>query len=91
MSTEIYVGNLGLRASERELHQLFAPYGEVHSAILLSERGTGRKRGLGFVQMAHPDADKAIAALNGRRIDGLKLRVSEAKAANGPSSSKSRS
>ena len=46
---------------------------------LVTDRETGRSRGFAFVEMASPaDAEAAIAALNGRDLDGRTLKVNEA-------------
>jgi RNA recognition motif-containing protein len=75
---KIYVGNLPWSASEADLNELFSSYGTVHSAAVVSDRETGRSRGFGFVEMDEADADKAIAGVNGRDLDGRALRVNEA-------------
>ena len=44
------------------------------------DRATGRSKGFGFVEMnSDEDAQKAISELDGKEIDGRKVRVSEAK------------
>ena len=47
---------------------------------LITDRDTGRSRGFAFVEMNDASqADQAIAALNGRQVDGRALNVNEAK------------
>lgn len=74
----IYVGNLPFNASEDEVRDLFAAFGEVNEVRLISDRDTGRPRGFGFVRMAPTDADAAIEALNGTEMGGRTLRINEA-------------
>ncbi len=74
----IYVGNLPFTATEDEIRDLFAAYGNVDSARLMTDRETGRPRGFGFVKMAPSDADAAIQALNGKSFGGRNLRINEA-------------
>lgn len=74
----IYVGNLPFTATEDEIRDLFAAYGEVDSVRLMTDRDTGRPRGFGFVKMNGDDADSAIQALNGKHFGGRDLRVNEA-------------
>jgi len=74
----IYVGNLPFSASEDEVRDLFAEYGEVNEVRLITDRDTGRPRGFGFVRMAPADADAAIEALNGTDMGGRTLRINEA-------------
>jgi len=78
---KLYVGNLSFNTTEAQLRELFAAHGEVASAALVMDRDTGRPRGFGFVEFTSADAAKAaIAALNGKNVDGRDLTVNEAKA-----------
>ncbi len=77
---KMYVGNLSFQTSEAQLQALFEPFGTVTSASLVMDRETGRPRGFGFVEMADAaQANAAIAALNGKNVDGRDLTVNEAK------------
>lgn len=79
MSKSIYVGNLPWAATEEQVQDLFAEYGNVLSVKLVSDRDTGRARGFGFVEMEDGDADAAIEALDNTNFGGRTLRVNEAK------------
>jgi RNA recognition motif-containing protein len=46
---------------------------------IIVDRDTGRSKGLGFVEMAGEDADKAIAQFNGMDFGGRPLTVNEAR------------
>lgn len=74
----IYVGNLPFTATEDEVRDLFAQYGEVNEVRIITDRDTGRPRGFGFVRMSPADADTAIEALNGTELGGRTLRINEA-------------
>ena len=77
---KLYVGNLSFKTSEDQLRDLFAAFGDVTSASLVMDRDTGRPRGFGFVEMPNDaEANAAMAALNGKNIDGRDLTVNEAK------------
>ncbi len=76
---KIYVGNLGYSVNDSTLRDLFAAYGTVESARVITDRDSGSSKGFGFVEMASADAQKAMGALNGREVEGRALRVNEAK------------
>ena len=74
------MGNLSFQTTSTDLEALFAEVGTCESAAVITDRDTGRSRGFGFVEMAsNEEAQKAIAALNGRDVQGRQLNVSEAK------------
>jgi RNA recognition motif-containing protein len=80
MSTKLYVGNISFNTSASDLEQMFGESGTVQSANIIEDRETGRSRGFGFVEMSSSEeANAAIAALNGKEIDGRELKVNEAK------------
>ena len=80
MSKRLYVGNLPYSISEREIHEMFLDAGPVDSVKLIIDRDTGRSRGFAFVEMANDeDATRAMEQLNGRKIEGRPLTVSQAK------------
>ncbi|MFQ5352848.1 MAG: RNA recognition motif domain-containing protein [Candidatus Binatia bacterium] len=62
---KIYVGNLAWSATESDLREYFATFGEVHSATIVTDRDTGRSRGFGFVEMDDSEADRAISEADG--------------------------
>ena len=79
MSKRIYVGNLSYQTTESDLTSLFEQAGEVESVNIITDRDTGRPKGFAFVEMGAEDADKAIAQLNGKEINGRALTVNEAR------------
>jgi RNA recognition motif-containing protein len=80
MSTKLYVGNLSFNTTTQDLENMFAEVGTVQSANLIEDRETGRSRGFGFVEMSSKaEAEAAIAAFDGKEIDGRSLKVNEAK------------
>jgi RNA recognition motif-containing protein len=79
MSKKIYVGNLSFRTTEEELAALFEQIGSVESVSIITDRDTGRSKGFGFVSMNDDDAEKAIAAFNGKDFGGRPLTVNEAR------------
>jgi RNA recognition motif-containing protein len=80
VSKKLYVGNLSFDVAETQLRELFAPYGAVQTAQLITDRDTGRSKGFGFVEMAtDQEAAAAIGGMNGQMVDGRALTVNEAK------------
>lgn len=80
MAKKLYVGNLSFDTNDQELESIFAEYGEVVSATVVTDRYTNKSRGFGFVEFANEaDAKKAQEAVNGQDVGGRSLRVDEAK------------
>lgn len=80
MSKKLYVGNLGYNVSKNDLQQMFAAFGTVSSAQVITDRDTGASKGFGFVEMSsEQEAQAAIAELNGKSADGRALIVNEAR------------
>ena len=80
MSKRIYVGGLPFSTTEAEMNALFATYGAVTSAKLITDRESGQSRGFGFVEMANDaEATTAMEKLNGTDFGGRKLTINEAR------------
>jgi len=80
MATKLYVGNLSFQTTDQTLQELFSEAGNVTSAQVVVDRYTNQSRGFGFVEMSTEDeAAKAIAAINGRNVDGRALNVNESR------------
>lgn len=76
----LFVGNMSFQTAEADLRALFEPFGAITRVHLATDRETGRARGFAFVEMANDaEAAKAIAALDGKEVDGRKLKVNEAR------------
>ncbi len=76
----IYVGNLSYETSENELREMFAPFGEIASLRIVTDRVSGRSKGFGFVEMASDEeAQAAMTGLNGKEIRGRAIVVNEAR------------
>ena len=79
MNTKLYVDNLAVATTERDLRDLFFPHGSVTEVSVCTDRTSGRSRGFAFVTMATPEgARSAIQALNGKSIGTCTLTVSAA-------------
>jgi cold-inducible RNA-binding protein len=80
MGNKLYVGNLSYSIDDSQLQQIFAGHGTVVSAQVIMDRETGRSKGFGFVEMSsEAEAQAAIAACNGKEIEGRALNVNEAR------------
>jgi RNA recognition motif-containing protein len=80
MTKNLYVGNLSYETTEDTLRTLFAEYGQIESANLITDRYTGRSRGFAFVEMSTEEAaQEAMSGLNGKQVDGRDLKVDKAK------------
>ena len=76
----IYVSNLSFNTGDTELNELFAAFGEVSSAKVITDRETGRSRGFGFVEMPSDDeGNDAMLGLNNKEVEGRTMSVSVAK------------
>jgi RNA recognition motif-containing protein len=86
LKMNIYVGNLSWNLKDQDLSDLFAPFGEVSSAKIVTDKFTQRSKGFGFVEMPNDDqAQAAIAQLNGSEVDGRNLVVNESRPKEGGS------
>jgi cold-inducible RNA-binding protein len=85
MGRKLFVGNLSYAVTDATLAQLFEAHGVVCNAEVVIDSDSGLSKGLGYVRMASDvDAESAIAALQGRLIDGRKITVAPAKSQDEP-------
>ena len=76
MSTKIYLGNLSFSTTEETLSSLFDSFGGTESVSIVKDKVTGASKGFGFAELPEgAQTEKAIAALNGKEVDGRKIRV----------------
>jgi RNA-binding proteins (RRM domain) len=79
MSKKVYVGNLNYATTEETLKNVFSEFGEVVSAIVIYDRMTQQSKGFGFVEFSDDSAaESAIGAMNGKEVDGRRIRVNTA-------------
>ena len=48
---KLFVENLSFDTMEAELEELFAPFGTVAEATVITDQSTGRSQGFGFVTL----------------------------------------
>jgi cold-inducible RNA-binding protein len=77
---KLYVGNLSFETTENDLQDMFEQHGKVTDVALMMDRSTGRSRGFAFVTMGDAtEGTAAIAAFNGKEVQGRTLTVNEAR------------
>jgi RNA recognition motif-containing protein len=80
MAQKLFVGSLSFSTTSDGLRECFAKAGTVLSATVVTDQFSGRSRGFGFVEMATAEeAERAVAQLNGRVLDGRQINVELAK------------
>lgn len=76
----LFVGNMSFQTTEGDLMALFQPFGQVGRIHIVTDRETGRARGFAFVEMPNDgEASTAMAALDGKAVNGRNLKVNEAR------------
>lgn len=78
--TKLFVGGLPFSANNQSLNDLFAQFGQVISAQVITDKFTNQSKGFGFVEMSdNAAAQEAIKKLDGSDLEGRKLGVSVAR------------
>jgi len=80
MATKLFIGGLAWGIKDDDLREAFEQAGEVESAVVITDRMSGRSKGFGFVEMASKeDADSAIQMWHEKELKGRKIIVNEAR------------
>ena len=80
MAKKLFVGGLSYETTEATLRDAFSQAGTVESAVIITDKMSGRSKGFGFVEMSsEEEAKKATEMLNGKEIDGKSVTVNEAR------------
>ncbi len=73
---KLLITKIARSTTEAELKALFEAQGRVDACTLVLDQQTGQSKGFGFVEMPNEaEANKAIAAIHGTRVNHNKLRV----------------
>ena len=76
---KLLIRNLARTTTEASIRTLFESHGTVQSCNLVMDKETGSSKGFGFVEMPKQgEAKAAIKDLNGKELDGSKIRVKKA-------------
>lgn len=78
--TKLFVGGLSYSVDNQKLNEIFAVFGQVISANVITDKFTNQSKGFGFVEMADDaSAKEAINKLDGSDLEGRRLGVSVAR------------
>merc|ERR1719476_679032 len=73
---KIYIGNLNIRAEERDLEDIFGEFGEIEDVYIPRDKSTWLGRGFAFVTYERTeDAQDAADGWDGKRFLGKRLAV----------------
>ena len=76
---KMYVGNLLYNMTEKELKNLFSPFGKVLSSLIIIDQYTRQSKNMGYVEMAVKEEGKqALNELNGKKINNMRIVVKKA-------------
>jgi len=80
MAKKLYVGGLSYDTTEEGLKDAFSKAGQVESAVIITDKMSGRSKGFGFVEMStDQEAEKAMEMWDGKELDGRTIKVNEAR------------
>jgi RNA recognition motif-containing protein len=79
--SKLFVGNLSFKVTDADVQNWFESNGHrVESAQVMTDRKTGRSRGIAFVVLKRNDQlQDAVDKLNGQSFSGRTVNVEEAK------------
>ncbi|XP_034038795.1 cold-inducible RNA-binding protein A-like isoform X2 [Thalassophryne amazonica] len=73
---KLFVGGLSFETNEDSLSAAFSKYGDIEKVDVIRDRENGKSRGFGFVKYENvEDAKDAMAAMDGKSLDGRTIRV----------------
>lgn len=79
-ASKLFVGGISFYTTEETLSEAFSQFGQVVEATIVTDKVTDKSKGFGFVTFASEDeAQKAIAEMNGKALNGRVIFVDKAK------------
>jgi RNA recognition motif-containing protein len=77
----LYIGNLPQVTAEHELQAWIEQHGfKVETVQIIKDLDTGASRGFAFAELPEVlNAEEAVGVLNGQKMEGHNLRISEAR------------
>ncbi|XP_078157296.1 small RNA-binding protein 11, chloroplastic-like [Carex rostrata] len=86
---KLFVGGVSFYTTEDTLSEAFSQFGQVIEAKLVMDQATNKPKGFGFVKFAsEEEAQKAIAEMNGKVLNGRVIYVEKAKTTTKPTCQK---
>ena len=77
---EIFIGNLPYEISEQDITDAFGAHGAVARVKMLTDKFSGRFRGMAFVTMENDtEGQAAIDALTGTQMGGRDVKIEQAR------------
>lgn len=76
---KLFIGSLPWSITSDQLRELFASYGEITDAVVISDRDTGRSKGFGFVTFATEESAQKAMEMDGKEVEGRTIVVNVAK------------
>ena len=76
MEVKLFIGNLPVFTTGKQLDTLFAQAGDVTGVDIITDRLTGKSKGYAYVTMsAQTEADKAVSLFNHYFLEDQRLKV----------------
>ena len=72
---KLFIGNLPPSTTEKDIQELFAPFGTVRSLNLVTDIFSGQCKGFAFIEMEGHEARAAISGLDGKDFNGKSIKV----------------
>ncbi|KAH0662711.1 hypothetical protein KY284_027642 [Solanum tuberosum] len=70
---KLFVGRISTKTTEESFKEYFSKFGQVADSVLMRDKDSGRRRGIGFVIYADPEiADKVLKedhTIDGKKVD----------------------
>lgn len=76
---KLFVGSLPWSINSDSLKEMFAQYGDITEAVVITDRDTGRSKGFGFVTFVSEESVQKALEMHGKEIEGRTIVVNAAK------------
>ena len=76
---KLFVGSLPWSINNDSLKELFAQYGEITEAVVITDRDSGRSKGFGFVTFSKEEEAQKALEMDGKEVEGRTIVVNMAK------------